>query len=50
MNRYFFHSALFRLLAPAIYGLIIYLLILLINNTVTQINDLFMTQSFRELP
>jgi sensor histidine kinase YesM len=43
MNRYFFHSAVFRLAAPAVYGLILYLLILLINNNVSQINDLFVS-------
>jgi hypothetical protein len=44
MNRYFFHSAVFRLAAPAVYGLIVYLLILLINNNVAQVNDLFVSQ------
>lgn len=44
MNRYFFQSAVFRLAAPAVYGLIVYLLILLINNNVGQVNDLFVSQ------
>lgn len=44
MNRYFFHSALFRLVAPAIYGMILYLLILLINNNVSQVNGIFITE------
>jgi len=44
MKHYFFHNAIFRLVAPAIYGLLLYLLILLINNNVTQVNDLFITQ------
>jgi hypothetical protein len=44
MNRYFFNSAVFRLVAPAVYGLIVYLLILLINNNVAQVNALFVSQ------
>lgn len=44
MNRYFFHNPLFRLVAPAIYGMILYLLILLINNNVSQVNDIFITE------
>lgn len=43
MKRYFIHSPLFRILAPAVYGVLIYLLILLINNDVSQVNDLFTT-------
>jgi hypothetical protein len=44
MKHYFFNNPIFRLIAPPIYGVIIYLLILLINNNVTQVNDLFTTQ------
>ena len=44
MKHYFFNNAIFRLVAPATYGLLIYLLILLINNDVTQVNDLFTTE------
>jgi len=44
MKRYFIHNPFFRLLAPVVYGVLIYLLILLINNTVTQINELFSGQ------
>ena len=44
MKHYFFNNAIFRLVAPAIYGLLIYLLILLINNNVAQVNALFSTQ------
>jgi sensor histidine kinase YesM len=44
MKRYFIHSPLFRILAPAVYGVLIYLLILLINNNVAQVNDLFSSQ------
>ena len=43
-KRYFIHHAVFRLLAPVIIGVLIYLLILLINNTVTQVNDTFNTR------
>lgn len=44
MKKYFIHNAFFRLLAPAVYGVLIYMLILLINNNVTQINALFSSQ------
>ena len=44
MKRYFIHNALFRIVAPAIYGVLVYLLILLINNNVVQVNDLFNSQ------
>jgi len=44
MKRYFIHNALFRILAPAIYGVLIYLLVLLINNNVTQVDALFKSQ------
>jgi len=44
MKRYFIHNVLFRLLAPAIYGILIYLLILLINNDFTQLNDIFISK------
>jgi sensor histidine kinase YesM len=44
MKRYFIHSALFRILAPAVYGVLVYLLILLLNNNVAQIRDLFIGQ------
>src|SRR5688500_7965618 len=44
MKHYFFHNPVFRIVAPAIYGLFIYFLILLVNNNVAQINDLFVTQ------
>jgi sensor histidine kinase YesM len=43
MKRYFIHNILFRLLAPPVYGVLVYLLILLINNDVAQVNDLFTT-------
>lgn len=44
MKRYFIHNALFRLLAPAVYGILVYLLILLINNNVSQLANLFIGQ------
>jgi sensor histidine kinase YesM len=44
MKRYFIHNALFRILAPAIYGVLIYLLVLLINNNVAQVEMLFESQ------
>lgn len=44
MKRYFIHNALFRILAPAVYGVLIYLLILLINNNVAQVDALFKSQ------
>jgi sensor histidine kinase YesM len=43
MKRYFIHNPLFRIVAPVVYGVLIYLLILLINNDVTQVNELFTT-------
>lgn len=44
MRKYFIHNPFFRLFAPAVYGVLIYLLILLINNNVSQINVLFSDQ------
>jgi hypothetical protein len=44
MKRYFIHNPLFRIVAPPVYGVLIYLLILLLNNNVSQVNDLFVTQ------
>jgi sensor histidine kinase YesM len=44
MKGYFIHNAVFRIVAPAIYGVLIYLLILLINNNVAQINEIFTSQ------
>lgn len=41
MKKYFIHHPMFRLLAPAVYGILIYLLILLINNNVAQLNEFF---------
>jgi LytS/YehU family sensor histidine kinase len=44
MKKYFIHNPLFRLLAPAVYGILLYLLVLLINNNVTQLNEFFSGQ------
>jgi hypothetical protein len=44
MKRYFIHNPLFRIVAPPVYGVLIYSLILLINNNVTQVNDLFVSE------
>lgn len=41
MKKYFIHNPFFRLFAPAVYGILIYMLILLINNDVKQINEFF---------
>src|SRR5688500_5057738 len=44
MKRYFIHNGLFRVLAPAVYGVLVYLLILLINNDVVRVNELFISE------
>jgi hypothetical protein len=44
MKRYFIHNPFFRLVAPALYGILSYLLILLINNNVTQVNDFYSSE------
>jgi hypothetical protein len=44
MKKYFIHNAFFRLLAPPVYGVLIYLIILLINNSLFQVNELFSSQ------
>jgi hypothetical protein len=41
MNRIFIHSTLFRICAAPIFGVLVYLLILLINNSVEGINQIF---------
>jgi hypothetical protein len=41
MNRLFIHQPLFRILSAPVLGLMVYLLILLINNTFTEIKDIF---------
>jgi sensor histidine kinase YesM len=44
MKRYFIHNPVFRLVAPAVYGILIYLLILLINNNITDVDSLFSSE------
>jgi sensor histidine kinase YesM len=44
MKKYFIHNPFFRLFAPAVYGILIYLLILLINNNVMQVKEFFSEQ------
>lgn len=44
MKKYFIHNPFFRLFAPAVYGVLIYMLVLLINNNVLQINEFFSEQ------
>lgn len=44
MKKFFVHNAFFRLLAPLVYGVLVYLLILLINNNVSQVNDFFSSE------
>lgn len=44
MKKYFIHNAFFRLLAPPVYGVLTYLLILLINNSLLQVNEIFSGQ------
>jgi hypothetical protein len=44
MKPNFVHNPFFRLLAPLVYGVLAYLFILLINNNVAQVNDLFSSQ------
>ena len=41
MNRIFVHNLLFRLVAPLLTGILMYLLILLINNSLFQLKDTF---------
>lgn len=44
MKKYFIHNAFFRLLAPPVYGILIYLIILLINNSLQQVDEIFSGQ------
>ena len=44
MNRLFIHNPFFRLCAPPAFGVMVYLLIILINNTVEDVNELFNNQ------
>ena len=44
MHKLFLNSSLFRLIVPVLYGILAYLLILLINNELYQISAIFTTQ------
>lgn len=44
MKKFFANNAFFRLLAPLVYGILVYLLILLINNNVSQIDAFFSSE------
>lgn len=44
MKRYFIHNPIFRIVAPPVYGVLVYLLVLLINNNVTSVKDLFVSE------
>jgi hypothetical protein len=44
MNRSFVHNIVFRICAPAVAGFLAYLLILLINNSVLTLNEIFINQ------
>ncbi|HNP20390.1 MAG TPA: histidine kinase [Fulvivirga sp.] len=44
MRKMFIHNGFFRLLMPPIYGVLVYLLILLINNNINQLSNLFVGQ------
>ncbi len=44
MKKPVIHEALFRLLAPVFFGLLVYLMLLLMNNQTAQLNQLFRSQ------
>ena len=44
MKRIFIHNPFFRIFAPPVYGILVYLIILLINNNVEQLGSLFSNQ------
>jgi len=44
MKSYFINNPLFRILAPVVFGVLVYLLVLLINNDVRLVNDLFLSE------
>jgi LytS/YehU family sensor histidine kinase len=43
-KQYFVNHPVFRIVAPVVYGVLIYLLVLMINNTVAQVNELFSSE------
>lgn len=44
MNKLFIHNTFFRVGSGAVFGIMVYLLIILINNTVEQVNEIFNNQ------
>lgn len=44
MKKYFIHNGFFRLLAPPVYGILVYLIILLVNNSLLQVEAIFSSQ------
>ncbi len=44
MHRYFIHNAFFRVGSAPVFGVLVYLLIILINNTVEQVSEIFNNQ------
>ena len=44
MHRYFIHNTFFRIGSAPVFGILVYLLIILINNTVEQVNEIFNNQ------
>ncbi len=44
MERYFIHNSFFRIGAAPVFGVMVYLLIILINNTVEQVSEIFNNQ------
>lgn len=44
MKNYFINNTIFRLIAPLVYGVLLYLLILLINNNIQHVKDIFVTE------
>jgi len=44
MNKFFIHNSFFRIGAPPVFGILVYLLIILINNRVEQLSELFNNQ------
>jgi len=44
MNKLFIHNPIFRLISPLFSGILVYLLILLINNNVEQLQEAFLSQ------
>ncbi|NOT74052.1 MAG: histidine kinase [Cyclobacteriaceae bacterium] len=44
MKRIFIHNPFFRIFAPPVFGILVYLIILLVNNNVEQLGTLFINQ------